>query len=219
MGVRRVGVSELRLPPDESTTAQLARKRALLSSRRHELVVGDPDPAYEAWQDDVVVLARRGGTFVMTAGCVCFPSFWSPRAKLGHTLADIHGPVPRYDDELRAKVDTFVARMPPGAVYVRRNWTIHETGELCKPHPPPPADTSIPPDSLWLRSERQSLRVDPDTGVLLFVIRTQQTPMATLQHRPDIAGRLADRLAAQPADKDYAPHVPALVRRLATWRR
>jgi len=215
MGVRRAGDGELVLPPDDSTPGQLAEKRALLATRRDELVVGELDPAYETWQDDVVVLTRDDhGRFVMTAGCVCFPSYWSPRAKLGLPLSAIHGPVPRYEEELRRKVDTFVDRMPPGAVFVRRNWTIHEDAELCKPHPAPPADLSIAPDDLLLRSERQALRVDPATGELLFTIRTQQVPIAVVARNRGIARRLADRLAAQPPDRAYSPHVPALVRRL-----
>ena len=33
----------------------------------------------------------------MTAGVVCFPTRWSPAAKIGRSMAQIHDPVPRYD--------------------------------------------------------------------------------------------------------------------------
>ena len=62
----------------------------------------------------------------------------------------------------------------------------------------------------------------PQTDAVVFTIRTQQVQIGALQHRPDIAGKLADRLVAQPDDRaEYAgfgPHVPALIHRLQTWQ-
>src|SRR5207248_5320614 len=124
--------------------------------------------------------------------------------------------------ELARKVDRFLERLRPDALMKRRNWLIHETDELFVPGPPAKPDLSIPPDDLWLRSERQTLRRLPETDAVVFTIRTQQVSMSILEHRPDIAAALADRLAAQPDELGryaaYGAHVPALIHRLTTWR-
>jgi dimethylamine monooxygenase subunit A len=104
----------------------------------------------------------------------------------------------------------------------RRNWMIHETPELFVPDAPAAPDTSIPPDHLWLRSERQTLRRLPESGAVVFTIRTQQVQIAALEHRPAVAAALADRLRAQPDDiaryAGYTAHVPALIHRLSQWQ-
>jgi hypothetical protein len=42
----------------------------------------------------------------------------------------------------------------------------------------------------WIRSERQTLRVLPETGAILFTIRVQMAPLSVLATRPDRAGDL-----------------------------
>ena len=56
--------------------------------------------------EDLVVMERRNGAWVMTAGVVCFPTRWRPSEKIGRTMAAIHEPVPRYDD-IATAVDRF----------------------------------------------------------------------------------------------------------------
>ncbi len=53
-----------------------------------------------------------------------------------------------------------------------------------------------PPEGLWLRSERQTLRRLTSADVVLFTIRTQQVPLAALDERPDVAHRLAAAIGA-----------------------
>jgi hypothetical protein len=173
-------------------------------------------------QEDLCILQPDAhGRLVLAAACVCFPSHWRLADKIGRPAADIHGPVPRYGGELERKVDTFLDRLRPDAVMQRRNWLIHETADLFVPDPPADADLSIPPEALWLRSERQTLRRLPHSGAVVFTIRTQQIQMSALRHRPDLAAALADRIEAQPDDlaryAAYRPHVPALIRRLNSW--
>jgi hypothetical protein len=174
-------------------------------------------------QEDLCLLLRdEHGHLVLGAACVCFPSHWKLAEKMGKPAWDIHAPVPRYGHELAAKVDTFLDRLRPPSVMKRRNWTIHESPDLFAPHAPDMADTTIPPDDLWLRSERQTLRRLPETEAVVFTIRTQQVRIRALRGRPDIAGMLADRLVAQPEDRaryaGFSTHVPALVHRLRSWQ-
>ncbi len=178
--------------------------------------------AVSVQEDLCVLLPDEHAQVVLAAACVCFPSHWRLADKMGKPARAVHEPVPRYEGELSKKVDTFLDRLRQPAVMKRRNWTIHESGDLFAPHSPEHANLTIPPEDLWLRSERQTLRQLPETGAVVFTIRTQQMQIGVLQHRPDVACRLADRLAAQPEDRaryaGYCAHVPALIRRLNQWR-
>jgi hypothetical protein len=125
---------------------------------------------------------------------------WKLPDKLGSSLADVHGPVPAYADELAARVDRFLDRLRPDRPVWRRNWLIHDSPELHLPAPPPPSDAPLEvPDGLWLRSERQTLRRLPTTGAVLFTIRTQQVPLAVVADvdaPPTVASGMADAVDA-----------------------
>ena len=149
-------------------------------------------------QEDLCVLQRDdGGRWRLTSAVVCFPSMWHLPDKIGLPLADIHGSVPAYADELAERVDRFVDRLRPERPVWRRNWLVHATEELHLPGPPPrsPAEPPDVPRGLWLRSERQTLRRLPRTGAVVFTIRTQQVPLAAVSARPAIARGLADAIA------------------------
>ena len=73
--------------------------------------------------EDLVVMERRNGAWVMTAGVVCFPTRWRPSEKIGRTMAAIHEPVPRYDD-IATAVDRFFDRLQPGRLAWRANWSV-----------------------------------------------------------------------------------------------
>ena len=163
-------------------------------------------------QEDLVLMVERDGDFHLDAACLCFPSHWRLTEKLGRPTGAVHGPVPGYADELGARVDRFLARLRPGVVTARRNWSVHPSGALFAPVPPPPD----PGADLWLRSERQTLRRLRGSGAVLFTIRVQQTPFTSLVHRPDVARRLAARITAQPeAFTDYQGLLPVLSEVLA----
>lgn len=139
----------------------------------------------------------------LDAAVLCFPSHWRLADKAGRPAAALHGPVPGYDVELADRVDRYLARLRPGAIGVRRNWSVHDSPELFAPDPPTearPATAAEVPERLWLRSERQTLRALPESGSVLFTIRVQQTPFGALAQRPQVASALADRLRAQPAE-------------------
>ena len=162
-------------------------------------------------QEDLVLMVERDGDLHLDAACLCFPSHWRLADKLGRPTSAVHRPVPGYQDELAGRVDRFLARLRPGVVTARRNWSVHPSATLFAPVPPPPA----PGADLWLRSERQTLRRLTGSGAVLFTIRVQQTPFSSLVHRPDVARRLAARLRAQPPAftgyQGLAPLLPELL--------
>ncbi|MCU1355577.1 MAG: hypothetical protein JWM89_995 [Acidimicrobiales bacterium] len=186
----------------ETVRAWESRHRPDLAA---EAVADTPHPLEAAGrrtQEDLVVMVPREGGHHLDAAVLCFPSHWRLADKLGGSATAIHDPVPRYGDELEARVDRFLGRLRPGVLVARRNWSIHDEPDLFAPERPAAGSLAAvgPPDApdLWLRSERQTLRLLPRTGAVLFTIRVQQAPFAALATTPAIAGALADRLAAQP---------------------
>ena len=153
------------------------------------------DAAGRLVQEDLCLLVLRDGSPHLDAASLCFPSYWRLGDKLGRPMADVHGPVAHYADELAAKVDTFLQRLRPERPVWRRNWSIHDDPSYFLPDPTPSAAVTAP-DGLCLRSERQTLRRLATADVVLFTIRTQQVPLAVLAERPDIAHRMAAAIAA-----------------------
>jgi dimethylamine monooxygenase subunit A len=148
------------------------------------------DAAGRLVQEDLCVLVLRDGAPHLDAASLCFPSYWRLADKLSHPLADVHGPVPHYADELATKVDGFLRRLAPGRMVWRRNWSIHDDPTYFLPAP------TNGGDGLYLRSERQVLRRLETPDTVLFTIRTQQVPLEALAQRPDIARRMAAAIAA-----------------------
>ncbi|HVM09586.1 MAG TPA: heme-dependent oxidative N-demethylase subunit alpha family protein [Acidimicrobiales bacterium] len=194
----------------------LVRKRELLRSNHHDVCVHDGLGAREAADavahhvgmaldrslppleaaalqtaNDLCVLTRDGGRWVLTSGVVCFPSMWRLPDKIGLPVALVHGPVPAYADELATRVDRFIDRLVPGKASWRRNWFIHDTPELFLPTPPAPHPDPEVPGGLWIRSEMQTLARVEGAEVVLFTIRTDIAPLADVAGRPDLARQMA----------------------------
>ena len=159
-------------------------------------------------QEDLCLMVERDGAPHLDAGCLCFPSHWRLHDKLGRPAREVHGPVPRYDEELAVKVDRYLTRLRPDVIGLRRNWSVHDSPVLCSPLRGRRRIRALTvdevPDRLWLRSERQTLRRLPATGAVLFTIRVQQTPFSSLRERPDVVGgvRGADPGPARRAGQD-----------------
>ncbi len=130
-------------------------------------------------QEDFCILqSDDGDIYRLTAGAVCFPSNWRLADKIGRALSDVHGPVPGYAQKLGTQVDRFFKHLADGTIMVRANWLIHATPELFQSGHKLDAATAaaITPENagekLWLRVERQTLRRLPQSGAVLFTIRT-----------------------------------------------
>ena len=188
-------------------------------------VGGEPEPGRPPLadaglrvQEDLCVVRRRADTWCLDAASLSFPSRWRLAEKLGRPLAAVHGPVPGYPTVLARRVDQLLDRLGPRPVR-RRNWFVHPDGALHQPAPPPGGDPVVPrarcADDLFVRSERQTLRRLPASGAVLFTIRVQQAPLATLL--ADAARAEAFRRylhEADPADLAHRGLAPAQVAEL-----
>jgi len=193
----------LALPGSEAPGSEtLELVRSWLTSRNHGVADATPglhplDEAGRLVQEDLCLLDRSEDSYVLTAASVCFPSHWRIADKLGRSVAEIHAPVARYDEELRSRVDTFISRLRPERPVWRRNLSLHSHDELFRPEPHESPDSFTGGvDGVWLRSERQTLVRLPGTGSVLFTIRTQQCPLRALTNLADVRAALDAKLRA-----------------------
>jgi hypothetical protein len=197
----------------EAAAAELdALVAAWWSERPHRPAEPDADlhPVVRAalrTQEDWCVLGplEPGGPPVLVAACVCFPTRWILREKLGLPVGAIHAPVASYDAQVGAPVDRFVDRLRPARPVWRANWNLVDDPALSQGYLPDPrrrlaAGAEAVADHVYLRVERQTLRRLPRTGAVAFGIRVHQRPLRQLADRPAELARLLDAVEALPPD-------------------
>lgn len=163
-------------------------------------------------QEDLAILVPRDGRLVFGGGSVCFPNRWDLASKLGLSMAEVHEPVSRLNEQLGGPIDDFFARLSPEKPYWRLGWGVLDTDD---PYQPVDGTAAASPElpmsgdpmtgeRLYLRVERETLRRFGATDTVLFTIRTYIRPLSHLATRPDDARRLADALSNLPDDvADY----------------
>jgi hypothetical protein len=163
----------------------------------------DLEAAARLVQEDLCLMAVGDGPPVLTAAVLCFPSHWRLGDKIGRSMAAIHEPVPDYAADLRDRPDRVLDHLADDSIVARRNWFVHDGGDLFAPVAPVERPLAVDevPDRLWLRSERQTLRRLPTGDHVLFTIRVQQMPFGDLRRRPDVAARLGAAIRAEAPDR------------------
>jgi len=156
-----------------------------------------------ALEPDFLLLSPDAtGAFRLRGGALCFPTGWALAEKLGHTLDFIHGVVPGLNAALGSPIHQFLARLKPGAAFLRDNWGIAATDEL-NLHPSRALSSPVPPvtlDRLWLRVEHQAFVAQPRTGGVLFGIRIALHRLDEVARDAAAAAGLRRALATMPAD-------------------
>jgi dimethylamine monooxygenase subunit A len=155
-------------------------------------------------QEDLLLMQPSPEGYILAAASVCFPSRWRLEEKLGCPLAQIHSPVPDYQEKLARPVDGFFDRLKCDRPAWRLNWGIVDSPDLFLPSNA--GQTSVDAaisvtnagEMLWLRVERQTLRRLSESGDILFTIRTYIHPLQVLQDDPEMARNLADAIAQIP---------------------
>ena len=132
-------------------------------------------------QEDLCLLQRRPDGWHLDASVLCFPTRWRLHEKVGHHIAEVHGPVEGYDPLIVTKVDRLFDQLTERPVW-RRNWFLMTDPTLYQPDRPEHEtiiDRSDVRSDLYIRSERQTLR-RLDEGWIVFTIRIQQKPLGEL---------------------------------------
>lgn len=132
----------------------------------------------------------------LVAASLCFPAHWVLAKKMNKPLAAIHDPVPHYDETLAGPVDRFFNKMTVGLISARMNWSLQIGKDLFTPHRAQRQATASDLDNhqLCLRLENQTLRKLPQTGFVLFTIRTHIEPVSRWKHTPNAIDDLAKML-------------------------
>ncbi|MBA4765903.1 MAG: DUF3445 domain-containing protein [Erythrobacter sp.] len=150
-------------------------------------ISGGLPEAAAAHHEDMCLLTLRPGDeqYRLIGAAVAWPSDWEPAAKLGLPLRALHAPIQGYEEQLGSGVDNFMAKLKPGAIYGRCNWFIAATGERrWVAEPPERAFAHVTPENadetLFVRSERQTLSRLPETGAILFTIGIYVAPLGKL---------------------------------------
>lgn len=146
--------------------------------------------AAAAHHEDMCLLTRHPDEDIyrLVGAAVAFPTDWHPRYKMGLPLAAMHAPIQGYAEQLASGVDHFMAKLKPGKIFGRCNWFISPTPELrwIADQPPEIAFGAVTADNagetLFVRSERQTLRRLPETGAILFTIGVYVAPLGRLLH-------------------------------------
>lgn len=155
-------------------------------------------------QEDLCLLQIADGEPVLTAGVLCFPSRWRMDEKIGRPLAAVHGPVPLYGERLARPVDRFLRHVKPGHITMRLNWSILDDPTLFQREGKwrLSGGAAVTADnagaSLFLRVERQTLRLLAGTGAVVFGIRVHVYPLERVITAPSVAQRLASAVRALP---------------------
>lgn len=148
---------------------------------------GLADAAQSVWED-LCVLTRStdGEPYRLTGAAVAFPTDWDVSAKMGLPLAGVHAPIHGYAKHLSDGVDRFLDGLQAGEIYGRTNWFVVASDALrYLPQEAPGlrfahVTAENAGETLFVRSERQTLRRLPETGAILFTIGIYRVPLASL---------------------------------------
>jgi dimethylamine monooxygenase subunit A len=172
-----------------------------------------------AFAEDVALVEATAGTLPWMT--VCLPSHWSPREKVGRSLANVHAPVADNERLLQAS-DALVAVATGPQRWERFVWNVTAHPRLHAHPDRVDADawrhTAV--EHAWWRTEHQSFVPfhGPDGApAALFLIRVDVQPLAQALATPGRARRLHDALAgASPAVIGYR-HLASVREPLLRW--
>lgn len=142
-------------------------------------------------QEDLVIMRRGEAGWRLAAAMLCFPSSWRLAEKFRRPIHEMHAPVPGFGRGTRNA--ELIARMfdsmRPETPMIRWNWSLYGDAELFHPHSSPPRrfGDGTRPENVFLRVERQTLRLLPDSRDILFTIRIIVDPLERLERHSDAA--------------------------------
>ncbi|MDN3645630.1 DUF3445 domain-containing protein [Pontixanthobacter aestiaquae] len=171
--------------------------------------------AAKAHHEDMCLLKKFADEdfYRLIGTAVAYPTDWHPKEKMGLPLTAMHEPIQGYAEQLASGVDHFMTKLKPGKIFGRCNWFIAPIPELRWIADEPAAvayrhvTAGNAGETLFVRSERQTLRRLPETGTILFTIGVYVAPLSDLS-RENVAllsHAMQDLLQGE-GDRRGAPH-------------
>uniref|UniRef100_UPI003D94D350 heme-dependent oxidative N-demethylase subunit alpha family protein n=1 Tax=Gordonia sp. B7-2 TaxID=3420932 RepID=UPI003D94D350 len=182
-------------------------------------------------QEDIAVLDQRCDTLFVDAGVITFAADWSFGFDVGMSFLEIHGPVPRVRKMgVITRAHEFLKRLQPHKPYRRTNWTMTigrrlDVSTEGYPEWGPDREMIGHVDDaefgrlVHLRVEVQHLIRLPDSGALMFLIRTYMLPLEQLATVEAWRLRAAEVFDELPSDMADYKGVIKYKQRAAQWLR
>jgi hypothetical protein len=155
-------------------------------------------------QEDLCLMAPGPDGYTLEAASLCFPARWRLMDKMGLPMGAIHKPVPGYSEKLSRPVDSFFNRIAVDRPVWRVNWSLTTDPTMFQPvrQKHSASELSITSknagDKVYMRCERQTLRRLPDTGWILFTIKTYLDKVSKLHKYPKETQNLSSLLRSSP---------------------
>ena len=105
-------------------------------------------------QDDLCLIESKGKQRLIAA-CICSPSYWDVRTKIGKPLNEIHSPVTSLEEKIGNRISTFIKQAPVMKPFARQNWLIH--GDTSRFHLKEEEPLKTHPSEWFIRSEKETL--------------------------------------------------------------
>lgn len=155
-------------------------------------------------QEDLLLMQQTSSDYILSAASLCFPLRWRLSEKIGRPLAQIHAPVPGYQDKLESPVNRLFERLQFEHPSWRMNWSIVETPQLFLLPSSTAVETIINPENagekLWIRVERQTIRRLQKSQDILFTTHSYVYPLNSLEADPLMAANLAQAIQQIPKE-------------------
>jgi hypothetical protein len=159
-------------------------------------------------EDDLCLMERRDGGWTLTAASLCSGSFFTPAESVGKALADLHAPVPGFNQGLLFRVARIFDHLAQEDILERRNWSVVNAPDLSLPRAAPVRQRvkDISPSeagrALFVRSERQTIRRLRETGGILFTIRIWREALGAVLSDPQRRAAFASAWEAAMSDPE-----------------
>ena len=132
--------------------------------------------------------------WILGAACLCFPSHWRLHDKIGQSITAIHDPVPDFGKVLARPVIKFFTNMQIGRLSQRLNWSVQTEDKLYTPRHNRTKFRAKTADQwgniIHLRVEKQCFLKLPETGAVIFSIRTSLAPLNRFRKAPEFANAI-----------------------------
>lgn len=123
------------------------------------------------FQEDFLILQKRGDAHLLTGALLCFPASWALSEKFGKPLTAIHAPVDEYSEKIARSVERMFCAIRVEQPLVRSNALLYGDPDLH--HPQRGSDLLREQGQAgYIRSERQSMVRLPRTQAVVFSIHT-----------------------------------------------
>lgn len=170
-------------------------------------------------QEDLLLMDGSREGLPLMAGQLCFPAGWCLGDKLGQPVLLVHGPVPHFARTIGDSTVKLMQGLKAGRPVTRVNWSLSVTDQMdlapwTRPQWRPLVGLVTAENAgerCFLRLERQTLSLLPETGAILFTIHTYRAPVASEVVDPARRRRFAAVLRSAPEDtRDYKGISPFL---------